>query len=199
MNTVRNKMMEAIALRSFRSPKHRNDESEGRGIDRLPYEPMSKEEADTLVNIEKMIDEDVKWEASGVNMTLRAEVTALDGTKLRVHGVFHKDHPDDYRFSLVYRNEQVIRRWDVNRHHNPDCHNTDGPHKHYWTREASDSFAYLTTEIPLDDVNLAFLAFLRECKIHLGGRYAQVLSVSPNPPKQRQKSDSPLEGFDAKL
>lgn len=165
----------------------------------MPYEPMSREEGETLATIEKEINQDLKWEARGNNMTLTADVIAIDGTKLKMHAVFHKNFQESYRFSLVFRSEQVIKRWDVGDHHNPDCINIDGPHKHYWTREARDSFAYPTADIPLNDVNSALLAFMRECNIKLNGDYSQVLPLSATPPKQRQMTGPELEEFDAKV
>ena len=75
-----------------------------------------------------------------------------------------------------------LRRLDIGkRHHNPTCEDVGTIHKHTWTDEFHDKWAYEPPEIEeTNTIREVFTAFLTECNIAVNGRFVE-------PPQEYQE------------
>ena len=134
---------------------------------------LSYEEREYIYGLEKyVIGDTLEWEYVNGRDRITAPVFLPDGEELTLRAT---RGPRSFSFALHYRRNQLIRRWDFTRHTNPDGTTFNGPHKHYWTPEHGEDYAYEVTDIPLDNINHALLAFLEECRIRIEGYYQYVL------------------------
>ncbi|HBX22618.1 MAG TPA: hypothetical protein DEF34_03120 [Desulfotomaculum sp.] len=136
---------------------------------------ISSEEREYIYQQEKYtLGETLVWQTISGSDRIIAPVFLESGEELTLRAT---KSPRRFSFALHYRRNQLIRRWDCKRHTNPDgTVFADGtPHKHYWTPEYGDDFAYEVDDIPLDNFNHALMAFLKECNIRIEGNFQLVL------------------------
>lgn len=134
--------------------------------ERLPM--VSEQEINRIHELPKVIEDDWVWEVNGPNLTGEATVYCLDdGVNLTLKAWKRRN----YGFCLLYKRSKIVRRWDDGNHTNPDGERIEGSHKHYWTPEYEDTFAYEVDDIATDDVDQAFWDFLDEENIELNGSY----------------------------
>ncbi len=139
----------------------------------MSHVSLSKEEADTIYQFKKRIEENtISWEEhEGNSKEITISLIAEDGTPLKIRGWYSWQGSNRYGFSLLYRNNIVIRRWDDKKGH-PDPitkRKTNGPHKHYHHPEYGDSCCYETDDVRIGNVNGALIDFLKECNVSLEG------------------------------
>jgi hypothetical protein len=130
---------------------------------------ITKSEIDEIHDMEKVMEEDWVWEKVGPNLIEEAKVYCINSDiNLTLKGWKR----EKYGFCLLYKNTRIVRRWDDSTPHtNPDGTVIDEPHKHYWDEEYEDAFAYAVDDIPTNDVDGAFKAFLEEEHIEHTGTY----------------------------
>lgn len=130
---------------------------------------VSKAEIDGIYDMEKVIEEDWEWRPRGSNFEGEATVYCLNED---VNLTLKAWKRRCYGFCLLYKSTKIVRRWDTSvPHTNPDGEVITDPHKHYWTEEHEDAFAYPVNDVATDDVHQAFWDFLDECNIELRGTY----------------------------
>lgn len=131
---------------------------------------ISKEDIDNLYAIPKIIIDDIKWQSNNNSLKIKISVYTKEeqfkGIKITLYGNVGKK----YSFSLNCNNNIIIRRWDYFKH--PDIQE---PHKHYFDGNINAMKIYPATDIPTDDLNIAFYNFLKECNIELKGIYYQII------------------------
>ncbi|WP_061212614.1 DUF6978 family protein [Syntrophomonas wolfei] len=139
---------------------------------------LSEIERDEIYGEPKEIDGDtIIWESRGNKdrFYLKVPVRRANGEEMHLRAYYGARR---YSFALLYRGTILIRRWDFERHENPG---PDGsifngvPHKHKWTEEYGDEWAYTVDDVPVNDVELALKAFLTECNISVIGPTQQSL------------------------
>lgn len=136
---------------------------------------LSFEEREYIYQQEKVVPGDsLVWEVTNGSERLVAPVFLQDGEELVLRGTKGVRR---FSFALHYRKNQLIRRWDFKRHNNPDGTTFENgtPHKHRWTPEYGEDSAYAVNDIPLDNINHALIAFLKECNIKIEGEYQPIL------------------------
>lgn len=139
---------------------------------------LSELERDEIYYEPKEVDSDtLVWEPRGKKdrFYLKAPIRRANGEELYLRAYYSQDR---YSFALLYRGTILIRRWDFERHQNPDPegHIFDcAPHKHKWTEEYGDEWAYAVEDVPTNDVEKALQAFLKECNIVVIGPTQQSL------------------------
>lgn len=162
----------------------RNHRRRTRRVDDRP----STNEIDDIVRARKRIVERIRWQYSLSKNWTRYEIKAmkvflvksdgeLDDWGLRFHGNVVIPRKTSfkpilgygkYSFNLSLGNH-AIRRLDTARHKNPDGKTLKPPHKHWYTEEYDDKFAYepTTDQLPgnRDDPNQMCKSFLDECHI----------------------------------
>jgi hypothetical protein len=145
--------------------------------------PLTTQDADDLYESEKWIVDDVKWVPEGKFRYVKIPVFTKLGEILMLRAVYGRK----FSFNLLYRDHYPIRRWDfAHRGKNVTVYGPDkkplrvvslpedAGHKHRWAEDLGDRDIYLVDDIPLDDVNAAFHAYLAESKIALRGAYHPV-------------------------
>ena len=134
---------------------------------------LTHEEREHIYVLEKIVPgETLIWQYENGRSKIIAPVFLLNGGELTLRAIRGNR---SYSFALHYAQNQLIRRWDSQRHTNPDGTVLTCPHKHYWTKEHGDGYAYEVKDIPKDNVNKALLAFLKECKITIEGNFHPIL------------------------
>lgn len=141
---------------------------------------LSTQEAEDLYQCQKWILEDVTWREMGKFLKLDVPVHTQLNETLTLRGQYR----NRYSFCLLYRNNIPVRRWDyAHRGTEKKIKNSDGEtvrvvsipnqtgHKHRWDEDLEDRDIYAVDDIPLNDVNEAFHAFLDESRIELKGAY----------------------------
>ena len=126
----------------------------------------------------KFIPESVSWHHTGQGrLRLETKVYRKNGDELILYGVKGKTN---FSFTLRYKGVKLVRRWDFPKHNNPDgtVIPAGTPHKHKLTESYGEDWAYVVDDIPKDDINKAFIAFLQECNIVLREPYANYLFPS---------------------
>lgn len=133
---------------------------------------LSEEEREYIYNEPKTVPgEALEWRYYNGAWRIVAPVYLPNGDEL----VLYVTRRRKYSFALKYRKTQLIRRWDFRAHTNPDGRKITGPHKHKWTVNHNEDFAYEVHDIPIDNINEALFAFFRECNITIEGALQLVL------------------------
>lgn len=133
---------------------------------------LSEEEREEMYKAPKTVPgEALEWQWDNGAMRIIAPVFLPNGEELILYGTKR----NKFSFALKYRKTQLIRRWDFKTHNNPDGRRISGPHKHKWTYNYGEQLAYEVFDVPLDDLNEALFAFLKECNITIEGAYQMVL------------------------
>ena len=143
---------------------------------------LSRDEAEEIYLTPKYIESNavIVWETHGDNpKELTLPLSTDEGIPLRIRGWYSwKDHKNRYGFSLLYRNNIVIRRWDDKKGHLDPItkKRTTGGHKHYHHPEYGDACSYDTNDVRIGDINGALTDFLKECNVSLeGATFQQVI------------------------
>lgn len=137
---------------------------------------LSREEAEKLYAANKYIPDDIyiEWiktnpcnNSKNERYKLEVPVFTEDGIELSLRGNYSKSRRGlNYSFCLLYKNTIKIRRWDTS----PNEFKIKTSHKHRWDG-ISDHETYLVNDICLNNVNEAFVDFLKECNIDFNGHY----------------------------
>lgn len=134
---------------------------------------LSEKERDEIYAEEKILfGELIQWKGINGSFRLKVPVYRQNGEELTLYANYGKRR---YSFALHHRKTLLIRRWDYCKHKNPDGTILKGPHKHKWTDDHADNFAYEVNDIPVDNLNEALEAFLKECNITVEGQYQTVI------------------------
>ncbi len=124
------------------------------------------------MQLSKWIEEDVVWTLEEGYLRFRVPVLCGEDYALRLIGTL-TEKTGYYRYNL-FVGDQPARMLHVGkRHHNPDCLKIDLRHKHKWTDEYGQHWAYEPTDIDCSDLEQAFVGFLQECRIELRSRFAR--------------------------
>lgn len=133
------------------------------------------QDAEDLHNCKKTITDKIEPFSDGKNIYFKVTVCTEMGEPLMLRCHFYKK----YSFSLLYRNSIPIRRWDY-KHTGEIKVNTNGKkiliptnkgHKHKWDEITRDKEFYPVNDIPTDDFQKAFFAFLKEENIEFSGTF----------------------------
>lgn len=134
---------------------------------------LSENERDEIYAEEKIVyGESLQWKYTNGSYRLKAAVIRQNGEELSLYGTLGQKR---YSFALNYRKTLLIRRWDYCVHTNPDGTVMIGPHKHKWTDNYADNYAYQVDDVPIDSLNEGLLAFLEECNISIEGQYQMII------------------------
>lgn len=139
---------------------------------------LPHEEREKLYLIPKKADgNELTWKESNNALRLEADIY-IDGQInkkpfLKLRSVKTED---TYSFSLVYNNNQLIRRWDKFRHPKSDRSGYFGPHKHWWSEICGENNVYEVDDVCTEDFQQGLLDFLDECNIALTNPYKQILA-----------------------
>jgi hypothetical protein len=140
----------------------------------MPTSTLTKNEADNLIKIRKIVSASVSWFPC-INGSWRLDVKALAQEAhsfLIIKGCIGKDN---YSFALLFNNTP-IRKYTKHAMHKFQNQIIIEPHKHTWDEEFEDKKVYIPNDInPKDNINDQFLAFCKECNIELLGGYQSVL------------------------
>lgn len=132
---------------------------------------ITKEETDAIYQEEKIISEDVIWSKNNNSHRLKIPVyfkNKIDSNiKMEVLGVRNIK----YSFVFICNNNLKIRRWDFKGYSSLN----NKPHKHYFDGDINPKKFYIVEDIPINDVNIAFICFLKECNIELKGNYQSII------------------------
>lgn len=130
----------------------------------------TKNFADQLSSVSKVISTQLQWRADGLRHKLKANVLAPglnEVLELRaVIGIRSRS------FTLLYKTISIRRYEPRGRHTTPDGLRINGPHKHTWDPIFADDNAYIPDDIdPNADPNEQLLQFLAEQNIRLAEPY----------------------------
>ncbi len=146
--------------------------------------PLTGEEADRIIQVQKQISQDVQWRQDINESWVKCELEVENTMKvnLKLHLNQNSYEPSLFSFSLILNNAYRIRGLDFNGSHK-NRHMDDRQwhaetHKHKWTDRCRDSFAYTPTDITANILEEVFRQFCSECSIEFSGRFR-----SP-PPRQ---------------
>lgn len=135
---------------------------------------LSEKEREQIYTEEKIIyGNTIEWRFKDGSLKLKVPVLRPNGEELTLFGVYGRR--GQISFSLNYRKTVLIRRFDHRIHTNPDGRKILGPHKHKWTESHGDNIAYEVNDIPVERLDDALQAFLKECNITVEGPYQMVI------------------------
>jgi hypothetical protein len=133
---------------------------------------LSREEAESMLQAEKIVSVPVHWEPVGNGRwKLEAPVFLPDLEEtLTLRGNVGRTN---YSFSLLYNN-CPIRKYTRHAPHKIGGQIFKEPHKHVWNGQTENQEAYIPDDInPNDDINVQFKAFCKECTITILSDYQQ--------------------------
>lgn len=131
---------------------------------------VTANDANDVLNEEKVISANLSWKQHGITYQLEAAVLIMRTRELlRLVGYVGIRNRS---FALLYRNTP-IRKYTVHaRHRNPNSGQIlQEPHKHTWDDVWEDSIAYIPDDIRAGNPNVELLDFLSECNITLDSVY----------------------------
>lgn len=139
---------------------------------------VSQARMDQIYDMDKVLEEDWQWEHRGSNIRGEGVVQCLDEELYLTLKAWKRKETDKYAFSLLYKTSKTVRRWDKSTpHKNPDGEVLEDPHKHYWTEEHEDGFAYPVDDVTTSNFDEAFFDFLEESNIEHNGQYQSHLEA----------------------
>jgi hypothetical protein len=131
-----------------------------------------------LADTTKAIDGNITWvedEDHSPTSEFRVEIVSEAGYPLFVRGSFNR-LAQALTFAIIHASRRRIYALDLGKdHHNPSCDNVGEKHKHSWTDQFRDKFAYEPTEItqPATSPVAVWKEFCAEAKItHQGVMHA---------------------------
>lgn len=146
---------------------------------------LTEEQARRILESPKAASEDVRWVPRGTSCWVGCRLNVENQLKVTLHIHANANLIDraKYSFSLILSNSYRIASFDagashINRH--SDSNRWLGqPHKHRWTENCRDSFAYTPTDIDHSTLESAFRSFCREIGVDFTG------TVEPLPATQQ--------------
>lgn len=137
--------------------------------------PISEQEAQNIINMGKIIDEDIEW-ANSSDKAYTVEFTVpikIDyPCKLILIGSYNY-RIERFSFTILYNNEARIKSLDIGTdHRNPGEKTKIGKkHKHTWTNKYKDKWSYVPDDITTGaKVDKVLYEFLKECNIIYKGK-----------------------------
>ncbi len=129
---------------------------------------LTREEADKLVNMEKVVISSMDWESTA-NGQWRFEAKAVSVDNNEVFVLRGYIGHINYSFTLLYQNIPIRKYTKHNRHRFKGKDYTE-PHKHVWDEKTEDKEVYIPTDIkPDDNLDYQFLDFCKECNTNVSG------------------------------
>ncbi len=128
---------------------------------------------------------DPRQKHSGVTKSYRKLIKQCTSdsrnVNLKIVITLNKYEPTIYSFALIFNNAFRIRGLDVNGSHSNKHTNAEKwiskTHKHKWTNQCRDRFAYTPNDITADDVEGKLKQFCKECNILYQGSLADVPAI----------------------
>lgn len=128
------------------------------------YKLLTAAEAKELLDEYKVINHSFSWrmiDSKRQRLETSVWVPSL-GIAMKLSGNIGRTN---YSFTLTYKG-YCLRTYNVHfRHHNPNCNDICGPHKHDWDEIYGTSWAYNANDVSTDNINSALIDFLKECNI----------------------------------
>jgi hypothetical protein len=131
--------------------------------------------AQEILQAQKIVDEDMIWQTDLETNYFKATAVARVGLRipLKVHMNANKSDPTKISVTLVVSGAYPIFRLDVNGSHQ-NRHTDAGrwhrqTHKHRWTDNCRDAFAYTPIEVIPNDPEGVFREFCAEANIEFRG------------------------------
>lgn len=121
------------------------------------------------------------WQQSSSKAWIRMDlpVTGKKGTNLKIVITVNRFDPSLYSFALLLNNAFRVRGLDVNGSHRNKHTNREKwvgqTHKHKWTDQCGDRFAYTPSDITAQDLQGQLAQFCSECGIS----YAATIAPFP--------------------
>ena len=137
---------------------------------------VSEKDVDDLLKISDLeAVGTASWKCSSNKSWYRAEVEVQSGkvsVNLKIVITVNMYEPTIYSFALIYNNAFRIRGLDINGSHSNKHTNSEKwiatTHKHKWTNECRDRFAYTPNDITAEDIGGRLEQFCGECNIQYG-------------------------------
>ncbi len=131
---------------------------------------ITEDEANRLLEEEKVIWANLSWKNDGGSFRLEAKVLCLESEEiLSLRGTIGRKNQS---FVLLCQNTP-IRKYTVHDYHRDPVtgERIREPHKHRWDDEWEDKLAYIPDDIRIGNPNEELVDFLQECNISLRGFY----------------------------
>jgi hypothetical protein len=129
---------------------------------------LTREQADTLVQLPKRIGEKIRWQAVAGSRNRHRFLTLvacedLDEPMYLVGTVGRTN----WSFALLTKSKIPVRKLTAHAggHTNPDGSDAGTHHKHVWDEVHEDRETYYPEDIDFSDINAALEGFLQECNI----------------------------------
>ena len=139
--------------------------------------PLANLEVNKILQAPKVVKEDIRWRTDPSQAWAKCELGVKNKLKanLKLYLNWNTEEQSLFSFSLVLNNAYRIAGIDFNgSHRNRHTDNNlwiTKTHKHKWTEECRNSWAYTPEDITGKKAEDVFQTFCRECNIDFQGRF----------------------------
>jgi len=144
---------------------------------------VTEQEVSRILSAPKVVAEDVKWQPKAHGHWVGCELTVENQLRLTLHVYANANLMDrgKYSFALILSRNYRIASFEAGSSH-ANRHTDEEKwlgkaHKHQWTEQCRDSFAYTPTDIDTQSLETAFRLFCKEIGVDFRGEIEELPAI----------------------